>query len=596
MIIPVNIRVTDVNDNAPVFQNSPYYVNISEATVVGTVIFSDIHATDQDQKGPFSTVWYTIGAGPHSNTFEFESPLRGSLLLKEPLDYEKYPVFNVTIIAQDRGSNPQQSQTYLTVYVSDSDDQNPTFTRQRYMATLPQPPMKGSVVEVQPSPIMAKDQDTGIQASIVYSLGSDVPEAMYFGIDSYTGEVFLNEDIPPTEISQPISLSIFATQTDNPDRRAGTILTVSRRGYKSSQLQFVKTFYNISVPENLPINSVITETIINRNIDGRIQFGLRNSGHGVFGITNSGQILLLSPLDYESQQLYNIEIIVSDGQYNDTAKLVVSVLNVNDWDPRFRFPQYEFYITSDEMVEGSFLGAVEVADGDIGDRIELTLMGQDSRFFSVNSLGEIHLVDTVGLNFSEAHVVVLARDSGDPPRQSSVPVTIKLPDSLAIYSAHFLPTSWFLLVMIFGGLLAVFILIVICLAVYIHKNKKFREDPAAALPTKLSALVPASMGGGSKVQPLALPSRNGRNGLLRPTLSNGNPKDNNCYTCSEMEEEDDTPTLSNGRRRYPKNVVIPQPCSVPSSANSSANGDGASLNGTSSTASVGTPELSRPNG
>ncbi|CAL4086960.1 unnamed protein product, partial [Meganyctiphanes norvegica] len=27
--IPVNIRVTDVNDNAPVFINSPYYVNIS---------------------------------------------------------------------------------------------------------------------------------------------------------------------------------------------------------------------------------------------------------------------------------------------------------------------------------------------------------------------------------------------------------------------------------------------------------------------------------------------------------------------------------------------------------------------------------------
>ena len=28
--IPVNIRVTDDNDNAPIFVNSPYYVNVSE--------------------------------------------------------------------------------------------------------------------------------------------------------------------------------------------------------------------------------------------------------------------------------------------------------------------------------------------------------------------------------------------------------------------------------------------------------------------------------------------------------------------------------------------------------------------------------------
>ena len=30
LTIPVNIRVTDANDNAPVFHNGPYHVSVSE--------------------------------------------------------------------------------------------------------------------------------------------------------------------------------------------------------------------------------------------------------------------------------------------------------------------------------------------------------------------------------------------------------------------------------------------------------------------------------------------------------------------------------------------------------------------------------------
>lgn len=55
-MIPVNIRVTDANDNAPVFVNAPYGLNISEVTVVGTRVLQGVRAVDADQQGPFSTV------------------------------------------------------------------------------------------------------------------------------------------------------------------------------------------------------------------------------------------------------------------------------------------------------------------------------------------------------------------------------------------------------------------------------------------------------------------------------------------------------------------------------------------------------------
>ena len=57
-----NCRVSDVNDNAPVFLGAPYTVTISEATPLGTEVLR-VEAVDADQRGPFSSVEYLLEAG-----------------------------------------------------------------------------------------------------------------------------------------------------------------------------------------------------------------------------------------------------------------------------------------------------------------------------------------------------------------------------------------------------------------------------------------------------------------------------------------------------------------------------------------------------
>ena len=47
----VSIRVTDVNDNAPNFVSGPYMLNVSELSLVGSVLHSEILALDLDQPG-----------------------------------------------------------------------------------------------------------------------------------------------------------------------------------------------------------------------------------------------------------------------------------------------------------------------------------------------------------------------------------------------------------------------------------------------------------------------------------------------------------------------------------------------------------------
>ncbi|KAF7277034.1 hypothetical protein GWI33_009513, partial [Rhynchophorus ferrugineus] len=107
-------------------------LNISEVTVVGTRVLQGVHAIDNDQQGPFSSVKYSVLSGPHSDYFEFENELEGTLVLKKSLDYESLKQFDVGIRAQDHGDPPKNTDTTLTVHVIDADDQNPKFLDDRY--------------------------------------------------------------------------------------------------------------------------------------------------------------------------------------------------------------------------------------------------------------------------------------------------------------------------------------------------------------------------------------------------------------------------------------------------------------------------------
>lgn len=67
---------------------------------------------------------------------------------------------------------------------------------------------------------------------------------------------------------------------------------------------------------------------------------------------------------------------------NDTASINITVLNVNEWEPRFKYPQYEFRVEADSDAGGGGLlpvGRLEVFDGDAGDNVTLTLRGSDAR-------------------------------------------------------------------------------------------------------------------------------------------------------------------------------------------------------------------------
>lgn len=310
-VIPVNIRVTDANDNSPVFINAPYVLNISEVTVVGTRVLQGVHAIDNDQQGPFSSVRYSVLPGPHADFFEFENELEGTLVLKKPLDYETLRTFDVNIRAQDHGEPPRKTDTVLSVNVIDADDQNPRFLDDRYTATIQDPAKKGTVINVKPRDIKAVDQDLGINSPVFYTFNGIGLDYTYFKLNRNSAKIILSKDLTEGDLQHPATLVIRATQQDNPDRYALATLTVTK--VTINGIKFLHSVFYVKASEALQIGSVIATLSNNRPGEDLRYFVSDQNILKTFALNTKGEISLKKKLDYEERTEYYFKVFATDG-------------------------------------------------------------------------------------------------------------------------------------------------------------------------------------------------------------------------------------------------------------------------------------------
>lgn len=436
IIIPVRIIVTDANDHVPQFLSAPYMSNISEVTLVGSPIIppGTIRAVDEDQQGPFSTIEYYVEPGPFSHMAKFESPFDGNLLLTSPLDFETLPKFWITIRAQDQGEPPSFTTTTVTINVLDADDQNPRFLDDKYTATLPE--RAGEKLLVNPRNIRAIDPDVNINAPVQLSFSSSSDssrEYSYFSIDYRSGEVILKKTLPPS-ITLPLTLVVKATQVDNRDRYALTTLTInSRKSPQMAGVRFLQSNYTVSLLENTPPGHIALTVQTTRhdhpNQPGN-SFQILDDEESHFSIKPSGEIVVKKPLDYEQRKWYSFRVMVSDGKESDVARVNVTIYNVNDHDPQFSQNHYTFFVSDSLLKTKSSIGEIKAVDADSSDNVTLTIRGPFASMFSINNQGNIFVESIENLNTSQCHLIIVATDSGDPPRSSSVPVTVQFSSAL----------------------------------------------------------------------------------------------------------------------------------------------------------------------
>ena len=106
----------------------------------------------------------------------------------------------------------------------------------------------------------------------------------------------------------------------------------------------------------------------------------------------------------------------------------------------------------------------------------LYLRGQYSRIFNINDNGDLTISDLKHLNNTEAHLVAIAKDSGSPPRETSVPVLVRFGEQIFLQrKSHKTENEKFTLTVVLGLLLTIFLIVCMGLLIYICKDKKKRK-------------------------------------------------------------------------------------------------------------------------
>ncbi|XP_078259342.1 protocadherin-8-like [Rhinoraja longicauda] len=231
-VCSVTVRVLDVNDNEPEIGVAPLVPDpvlpvtavVSEAAAPGSLV-ALVTASDRDA-GANGRVHCALS--PPNGHFELRRAHGSSLLLltAAPLDRERVADYNLTLVAEDRGTPPRRTQRALTVRVSDVNDNAPAFSRRLYRVSLAENNRPGAHLTT----VQAHDPDLAHNGRLTYRLLG--PGAALASVHPATGAIYAlrsfdREALPEAELlvrvtdggSPPLSNSaaVRLTVTDRND-------------------------------------------------------------------------------------------------------------------------------------------------------------------------------------------------------------------------------------------------------------------------------------------------------------------------------------------------------------------------------------------
>lgn len=237
----VFVRVTDINDNSPVFDTNNTNIAIEENMPAGTNVTS-VSATDVDE-GFNGLVVYTLKGG--EGKMDIDSS--GLILLQKTLDREEQGFYNLTVIASDQGQPPRSTALNLTIAVDDTNDNPPVFSSSRYEVKVPEDQELGSVLLT----LSATDPDVGANALVTYQITDQQPQTSspVFLINSNTGELSLNQLLDYETINE-FEVKVNASDGGQPTLSNETLVVVHVEDVNDNPPEFSQAVYDVSVFEN----------------------------------------------------------------------------------------------------------------------------------------------------------------------------------------------------------------------------------------------------------------------------------------------------------------------------------------------------------
>ncbi|CAG9785326.1 unnamed protein product [Diatraea saccharalis] len=451
----VNIKLLDMNDNSPVFDDSSYKFYITENSTIGTKV-GDIQATDKDY-GIFGEIEYTL-TGFGSNMFQTDKN-KGGVYVAQLLDYEKQKSYSLTLFAKDGGGRSTTTSVFIDVL--DVNDNAPIFELFEYSRTI-----RDGATNFEPQLVVrATDADGPTQGGgrVRYTIESDnsiTRNGNVFNIDEESGEIIIVDKVesmdtprgqyelviratdygsPPLYNETKVYVRVgvpgnqrptfkgnyhhykYTVAQNNPDSNEDFTFDLNPMNYKATLKEDAKPGENVTVvlandPDGL--DDLLTYHIISGSRDNFII----NQKTGLITVSNDANL----DRDINADKYEIIVSAVDSGMpipETATATVFVTIQDVNDKPPKFNMTETTTYISEKTKID-YLVTQIVAHDTDINSKLKFSLIDPIKAFSKAgvqlkpNSVydykhvfridedsGEIFVNGT--LDYSQASIVIL---------------------------------------------------------------------------------------------------------------------------------------------------------------------------------------------
>ncbi|NXV68376.1 PCDGA protein, partial [Molothrus ater] len=330
----IRVTVVDANDNAPVFGQAEYTVRVPEDVPVGSVLVT-VTAKDNDE-GAFGNVKYSFKKVTEkaSKTFHLD-PETGAVTLSRSLDFEEGDSYKLEVQAQDDGGLSDTAE--VTINVTDINDNVPVISVRSALSEISEDAPSGTVVAL----LHVHDKDSGKNGEVRCSIDKDVPFRLQSSHGSYYRVVTARE-LDREQVSE-YNVTLMLTAVDGGDpARSGTVeIRINVTDANDNPPVFSQRVYEARAAENLPAGSLVLQVVAtdaDAGSNGRVFYSFGNVPDAIrrlFSVdSDSGEIRLVDPLDFEEKNKYIFGLEAKDGGgLTGHCEVQIDVTDENDNTP-----------------------------------------------------------------------------------------------------------------------------------------------------------------------------------------------------------------------------------------------------------------------
>ncbi|XP_026135732.1 protocadherin gamma-C5-like isoform X4 [Carassius auratus] len=453
------IKILDVNDNAPVFDEPVKRISLLENSPPGTLV-TKLNATDVDSgvNGKISYLFSKYTPERILKMFSVDSQ-SGEIRVVGNVDYEEVNVYDITVQARDGGSPAMEGSCNIKVEIIDVNDNTPEVTLTSLTSPIREDAETGTVIAL----ISAKDLDSGDNGKLTLRVSQGLP----FKLKSVFGEHYklVTDGRLDREVIDEYTVVVTATDSGSPPRSSQKTFAVRLSDVNDNAPVFSQNSYSVDVAENnapgTPIATVLaSDPDVGDN--ARLSYSiLPTIIHGspissyVYISPENGNIFTMRALDYEQMNAFKIEVQVRDaGAPPQTSNVTVHVFVVdqNDNPPVILYPTHsedaglQLTVPHGAPV-GHRVNKIVAVDPDSGHNAWLFYSiapGDDSSLFHIEQhTGELltaqKLMDDEqgGITHPAYNFIVVVRDNGQPPLSTSISVTVTIEEKSPDKSTDF---------------------------------------------------------------------------------------------------------------------------------------------------------------